>query len=62
LNKWFLSIVQQGYPEIVECKIMAQHFAHNLAGPVGLMLAGFLLIGIGALAVRINKKYITEKK
>ncbi|HPB90950.1 MAG TPA: hypothetical protein PK372_09035 [Rugosibacter sp.] len=43
-------------------KFMAQHFAHNLAGPVGLMLAGFLLIGIGALAVRINKKYITEKK
>jgi hypothetical protein len=37
---------------------MATHFADNLAGPVGLMVAGFLLIGIGAAAVRINKRYI----
>jgi hypothetical protein len=42
-------------------KYMADHFAHNLAGPIGLMLAGFLLIGIGAIAVRINNKYIREK-
>ncbi|HQR50359.1 MAG TPA: DUF2157 domain-containing protein [Methylophilaceae bacterium] len=43
-------------------KYMAEHFAHNLAGPVGLMLAGFLLIAVGALAVRINNRYIREKR
>jgi hypothetical protein len=41
---------------------MAEHFAHNLAGPVGLMLAGFLLIAIGAIAVRISNKYIITKR
>ena len=41
---------------------MAEHFAHNLAGPIGLMLTGFLLIAIGAIAVRINNKYIREKR
>lgn len=40
---------------------MAEHFADNLAGPIGLILAGFMLIGIGAVAVRINNRYIREK-
>jgi hypothetical protein len=40
---------------------MAEHFADNLAGPVGLILAGFMLIGIGAIAVRINSRYIQGK-
>lgn len=41
---------------------MAEHFAHNLKGPLLLILAGFLLIGIGAMAMRINNKYILERK
>jgi len=40
---------------------MAEHFAHDLAGPIGLMVAGFMLIAIGAVAVRINNRYIREK-
>jgi hypothetical protein len=40
---------------------MAEHFAHNLNGPLLLMVMGFMLIGIGALAVRINNKYIRQK-
>lgn len=40
---------------------MAEHFAHNLAGPVGLIFAGLLLIVIGAIAMRISNKYIREK-
>jgi hypothetical protein len=38
-----------------------EHFAHDLGAPVALMLAGFLLIGFGALAVKINNKYIRQK-
>ncbi len=41
---------------------MYDHFKGNLAGPVGLMLIGFMLIGVGALAVRINNKYIRESR
>ncbi|MDE1151117.1 MAG: hypothetical protein PW788_01150 [Micavibrio sp.] len=37
---------------------MYDHFRNDLAGPIGLILAGVLLIGIGALAMRINNKYI----
>ncbi len=40
---------------------MAEHFTNNLAGPIGLILAGFMLIGVGAVAVRINNRYIREK-
>lgn len=39
---------------------MSEHFSDNLAGPVGLIFAGMLLIGIGAIAVRINNRYIRE--
>jgi predicted membrane protein DUF2157 len=41
---------------------MAEHFAHNLAGPVGLITAGLLLIGAGAAAMRINNKYISQAR
>lgn len=38
-----------------------EHFAHNLNAPVILMIVGFLLIGVGAVAVKINNKYIKQK-
>ena len=37
---------------------IAEHFENNLNAPIVLMFAGFLLIAIGAAAVRINNKYI----
>lgn len=40
---------------------MGEHFPDSLAGPVGLMLLGVMLIGAGVLAVRINNKYIKQK-
>jgi hypothetical protein len=40
---------------------MYDHFRDNLAGPIGLMVVGVLLIGAGVLAVRINNKYIKQK-
>ncbi len=39
---------------------MNKHFADSLAGPIGLVLLGVLLIGAGVLAVRINNKYIKQ--
>ena len=39
---------------------IAEHFANNLNAPIVLMFAGFLLIAIGAAAVRINNKYIRQ--
>jgi hypothetical protein len=39
---------------------IAEHFANNLNAPIFLMFAGFLLIAIGAAAVRINNKYIRQ--
>lgn len=39
---------------------IAEHFANNLNAPIVLMLAGFLLIAIGAAAVRINNRYIRQ--
>lgn len=40
---------------------MWDHFRNSFAAPLLLMVAGFVLIGIGALAVRINNKYIRQK-
>ena len=39
---------------------IAEHFANNLNAPIFLMIAGFLLIAIGAAAVRINNRYIRQ--
>ena len=39
---------------------IAEHFANNLNAPIVLMIAGFLLIAIGAAAVRINNRYIRQ--
>jgi hypothetical protein len=39
---------------------IAEHFANNLNAPIFLMFAGFLLIAIGAAAVRINNRYIRQ--
>ena len=38
----------------------AKHFANDHNWPFILMLMGFILIGIGALAVKINNRYIKE--
>ena len=43
------------------CDYIAENFANDLGAPLALMLAGFLLIGFGALAVKINNKYIRQK-
>lgn len=40
---------------------LGKHFANSLAGPIGLMLLGVMLIGAGVLAVKINNKYIKQK-
>jgi hypothetical protein len=37
---------------------IAENFADTVAAPILLMVLGFLLIGVGALAVRINNRYI----
>ena len=39
---------------------IAEHFAHNLNAPLLVMLIGFLLIGMGVVAVQINNRYIKE--
>jgi hypothetical protein len=39
---------------------IAEHFANNLNAPIVLMFAGFMLIAIGAAAVRINNRYIRQ--
>jgi len=41
---------------------MYDHFRNDLAGPIGLIIAGVMLIGIGAVAVRINNKYIRSAR
>jgi hypothetical protein len=43
------------------CYFIDKHFHNSLAGPIGLMVVGFLLIGMGVLAVKINNKYIKQK-
>jgi hypothetical protein len=37
---------------------IAEHFSNNLNAPILLMIIGFVLIGVGAAAVRINNRYI----
>ncbi|MBI1215337.1 MAG: DUF2157 domain-containing protein [Alphaproteobacteria bacterium] len=37
------------------------HFGHNIGAPIALMLAGVLMLGLGAMAWRINNKYISQK-
>jgi hypothetical protein len=39
---------------------ISEHFENNLNAPILLMFAGFLLIAIGAAAVRINNRYIRQ--
>lgn len=41
-------------------KITAEYFKDNLGWPLALVLAGFLLIGIGYLTLYLNRKYIKE--
>ena len=40
---------------------IAEHFAHNLNAPLAVMLTGFLLIGLGVIAVKINNRYIRQE-
>jgi hypothetical protein len=40
---------------------IAAHFADNLNAPLLLMLIGFILIGCGAAAVKVNSKYIRQQ-
>lgn len=40
---------------------ISEHFADNLNAPIMLMLIGFVLIGLGALAVKINNTYIARR-
>ena len=40
---------------------MWDHFRDSFSAPLILMVAGFVLIAIGALAVRINNKYIRQR-
>lgn len=39
---------------------IAEHFEHNLSAPVFLMIVGFMLIALGAAAVRINNRFIKQ--
>jgi len=41
---------------------IAEHFEHNLNAPVFLMIVGFVLIATGAIAVRINNRFISDMK
>jgi hypothetical protein len=40
---------------------ISEHFSDNLNAPIILMLIGFVLIGLGAVAVKINNTYITQR-
>ncbi|MDI1227237.1 MAG: DUF2157 domain-containing protein [bacterium] len=40
---------------------MDKYFGGLLAGPIGLILVGVLLIGAGVAAVKVNNKYIKQK-
>jgi len=42
-------------------EFIAEHFANNLNAPLLLMVIGFVLIGLGTLAVRINNRYIAQR-
>ena len=39
-------------------KITAQYFSSAKGWPIALMLIGIIIIGLGYLAIYINKKYI----
>jgi hypothetical protein len=39
-------------------KITSEYFTNSLGWPLALVLAGLLLIGIGALSVWLNKRYL----
>lgn len=41
---------------------MDKHFDDSLAGPVGLMILGVLLIAAGVVAVKINNRFIRQKE
>jgi hypothetical protein len=38
----------------------AEHFANTVGWPVALIFIGLALIGLGSLAVRLNRKYIKQ--
>ncbi len=40
----------------------AKHFANTLGWPIALVIIGIALIGMSALAVRLNNKYIKQKQ
>ena len=40
---------------------MEKYFGGLLAGPIGLILVGVMLIGAGVAAVKVNNKYIKQK-
>ena len=40
---------------------IAEHFSHNLNAPIVVMFTGFLLIGLGVVAVKINNRYIKQE-
>jgi len=42
-------------------KITAEYFKDGLGWPLALVLAGFLLIGVGYYSFYLNKKYITQR-
>jgi hypothetical protein len=41
---------------------MAKYFGDSLMGPIGLVLIGALLIGAGVMTVKINAKYIKQRR
>ena len=44
------------------CDFIAEHFEHNLSAPLFVMIVGFVLIAMGAVAVRINNRFITQRE
>ncbi|MDO8503585.1 MAG: hypothetical protein Q7S60_02750 [bacterium] len=42
-------------------KITAEYFSVGLGWPISLVTAGFMLMGVGYLGVRVNKTYIARK-
>lgn len=41
--------------------ITGEYFANSIGWPVSLIILGFLIIGLGFISVRINKKYIKKE-
>ena len=50
-----------GAGRVSACEFITEQFANDLSGPLMLMVIGFVLIGLGALAVRINNRYIAQR-